>query len=149
MDTLAVGVFFKIFKKIKLVYDAHEIYPDMKFQNILLNRLFVKLEKFLLGFVDLFFTVAENRKEWYFEKKYSKEPVILGNWKNKLNLKLNIKKEKKKLKINNKILVLYIGSLNRERMVLDLIDSLRNDNRFAFFIGGDGTEKNKIIEAVL
>jgi len=148
LDTLAAGVIVKIFKRIKLVYDAHEIYSDMVFKNFLLNRLCVAFEKFFLKFTDLFITVSNTRKKWYEKNKYSKSPVILGNWKSESSLKLNIKMEKRKLKITDKILILYIGSLNKERMIAELVEAIKNDKRFAFFIAGNGTEKDRILKTI-
>jgi glycosyltransferase involved in cell wall biosynthesis len=144
LDTLPLGFILKLLLKVRLVYDAHEIYSEMAFNNRLLQNLCVFIEKQLLKKVDLFFTVGMTRYDWYKTNGYPIMPVILGNYKEKIKLKINIKREKKKLGIDDKIVILYIGVLNKERMIVELINAVKNNNRFFLFIAGEGTELEKI-----
>jgi glycosyltransferase involved in cell wall biosynthesis len=146
LDTMPAGVFLKIFKKVKLIYDAHEIYPDMFSENFFINKVLFFIDKKLAGFADLFFTVGGLRKSLYEKKRYRKKPVILGSWKSKSKLKVNVKKEKTKHGIKDKIIILYIGALNKERELLKIIDAVKSSRRFALIIAGSGILKSRVID---
>ncbi len=148
LDTLPIGYLYKLFHKAMLVYDAHEIYSEMVFKNTILKKISMFFEKMMLEKTDAFFTVGEVRKEWYEQKRYSKIPLVLGNYKQTGRVKVNVPNEKKKLGIGRKLLVLYMGSLNEERMIIELVKAVGNDKRFYLYIAGNGTRKDEIVSEI-
>jgi glycosyltransferase involved in cell wall biosynthesis len=81
---LPIGIFLKLFKRVKLVYDAHEIYWIMEAQRY--PRLILGLMKYseilLLHWVDIFITVGLSRIEYY-RQYFNRKIYLIGNWYNR------------------------------------------------------------------
>lgn len=145
MDTLPLGLYYKLFKNKKLVYDAHELYSEMAFQNHKFVRKTVNfLEKIMIRKVDIFFTVGVVRKEWYEKEKYPRIPIILGNWKETVDIGNVVDKVNVASKFNDKVIITYIGALGPERNLELLLEAVTHDDRFACIIAGAGKQKDLV-----
>lgn len=148
-DTFPLGLLLKWTRRKKVVYDAHEIYCDMVFDNHpVLRKLCILFERALIRNADLFFSVGEVRNHWYASHGYKKIPIILGNWKHRFDTGLDPALERVKRGLTDKIVILYIGTFNPERNLEDLINAVNGDQRFHLILGGDGAQKSKILEMI-
>ena len=150
MLMLPLGIIIKLFKRKKLVYDAHEIYwiMETKKYNKFISGAIKYTEVFLLKFVDRFITVSEQRAEYY-RQYYNKPIYIVGNYYNPIDINLARRKEiRQKLGIDDeKVLITYIGSLNSTREFELLIKYAANNKNVFVVIAGSGYWQNMIQEA--
>lgn len=149
LDTMPLGILLKLFKRIKVVYDAHEIYSDMVFdRHKYLRKLCICFDRFLEKRADVFITVGTVRQDWYARNNFSRTPILLGNWKKKPDADLDREKEKVLLGISGKIIILYIGSFNKDRNLTELIDAVVRDDRYFLILGGEGRQKELLLEKI-
>ena len=85
---LPVGVALKYIKRIRLVYDAHEIYWIMESERYSrsVSAFIRRSELFLLKAVDAFITVGRTRAAYYQQHGYRGDIYIVGNWYDPSNL---------------------------------------------------------------
>ncbi len=152
LDTLPAGYIISKKRKVKLIYDSHESYPDMLEENLPTWFVFFirKLEKFLIKRCDGIITVGERLAKALVEKG-GKNIVIVGNWKDKKDFDFS-EEEIKEIKIkygveNNKIVISYTGGLYKKRNILPLVDVLKNKKEFYLILAGMGSEE-KLIEKI-
>lgn len=84
LPNLPIGILLKLFRRVRLIYDAHEIYWTMeahKYSPFVLSLL-RRGEIILLRWVDVFITVGAVRSEYY-QRYYKKTIHIVGNWHNR------------------------------------------------------------------
>jgi len=132
LDTLPIGV--KLKKKIglSLIYDAHEIWGYMVAQDIPkpYANYYLWKEKHLLKHVDKIITVNEPLKN-YFNKIINLPINIIMNCKSLDNIKY-------KPLINKKFSLLYIGTLEKSRFLLELISVVQELPDVQCIIAGKG-----------
>lgn len=160
---LALGVKLKkVNKRIKLIYDSHEIYIETinqffptKGLKAIYGKLFIEInkiyhslqEKRLVKNIDEFITVCDSFK-FYFEKKYDLRKIkVIKNFPrlaSNLFDRNNLLREVLKLP-NTSLILLYQGVLNKGRGLEKMIQacSLLNQNEH-FVILGDGPIKNDL-----
>ena len=133
LDTLLANYLVSILQKKKIVYDSHELFPEIP---ELVNKPFVKrcwsrLETWILPKLKNTYTVCDSISEFY-NKKYN------SNFKTIVNLPIN-----KKLEFGNfsfqtkeKKIILYQGAVNIGRGLELIIDTMEFlDNCFLIIIG--------------
>jgi glycosyltransferase involved in cell wall biosynthesis len=149
-DTLPVGYILAKIKRCKIVYDSHESYMEMLDSNVtdIFKVIIFALENFLLRRVDAVVTVGEILGG-YFKERGAKNVEVVGNWK-KLNDYLFpigiIENKRKELGIENKFVIVYIGFLNFDRRILELIDAIKNNCDYFLLVGGTGTLEQEIMD---
>jgi len=149
LDTLPVGYIISRKRKVKLIYDSHESYPDLLEEN--LPHWFVffirKLEKFLIKRCDGVITVGE-RLANALKERGGRNIEIIGNWKDKNDfdfLEEEIKAFKKKYGVeDNKIVISYTGGLYKKRNIIPLIEAVKKRKEFYLILAGMGTEEDLI-----
>jgi glycosyltransferase involved in cell wall biosynthesis len=149
LDTLSIGVFFRIFYGTKLIYDAHEKFSRMVLINssTVISYLVEIYEKILVRFVDSFIVASTKLgEEW--ERHAKNRVVVIGNWQNLqvLNSEL-VKRIRRRLKKRSRLLIAYIGILDLSRDILPMINAVESIPQVQFFICGDGTQRAEIEEA--
>ncbi len=130
LDTLFAGICLKRKMKVKLVYDAHEIFAYMIARNMpkfIVNFAF-KMEKKLINDVDQIITVNEPLKEYF--KSFTDKPICIV-----MNCKDLISKEHQMIK-NDIFTICYIGVIHKGRMFPELVDIIGNINNVRFVIAG-------------
>lgn len=111
----------------KLVYDAHELYPEM-FSKRVLTKFWSVIERNCLKLVDEVICPEENRAR-YMKKKYrlKKDINIIENLPLKINLD-NVEKNIIEEKIPNsktKRKVLYLGAIIPDRNIEEMIEAFK------------------------
>jgi len=122
LNTLLAGYLFKRHNpNVRLIYDAHELYPESQKSDI--RRIIWNLiEKRLLPLVDTIILPERNRAK-YFRKKYKikKEINVIPNYPKRQQVSRRINLIEKALPhTRNKIKVLYIGMLGVSRSIREI-----------------------------
>lgn len=135
---LPLAIFVKIFLRVSVVYDCHELETETFLLSGFRKVLAKKVEKNLIKYVDLVVVVSENIELWY-KKEYGIKNIITV--KNSPYRK-TIKKTNKLRTVFNlsddiKILI-YVGGIIRGRGVEELLEcfkDLQENNLVIIFIG--------------
>jgi glycosyltransferase involved in cell wall biosynthesis len=145
LDSLLPNFLVSKIKKIPLVFDSHEIYSELpSIQGRFAQKVWRKLEKYLIPSVKHFYTVSEGYAD-FFEKKYGNRPLVI---KNLPLLHINSCKEKK-ITINlpenplNKKILLYQGAINTSRGIDKMIEAMNYIENAQLWIIGNGPLKEE------
>lgn len=152
-DTLPIGYILAKIKRCKIVYDSHESYVEMLDNNVsgIFKVIILSLENFLLRRVDAVITVGEILSK-YLKERGAKKVTVVGNWKKLSDYLFPIgivEKKRKELGIEDKFVIVYIGFLNFDRRILELIDAIENNNDYFLLIGGTGTLEQEIMNRAI
>ncbi len=148
LDTLLPGLLAAKLKRKKIVFDAHEHYPSMiSSQSAFAGKMALFLEKLLLPKVDRVITVSEHRAE-ILRKEGAKSITIITN--SAVLEDFSFPAEKisglKKEIAGNKFLLVYIGSLNPNRSLEELVEALGGMKNVFLFIAGIGSLEESLKE---
>lgn len=148
LDALCVGVFVKFFKKVPLVYDAHELETEANGQHGLRKRISKVYELFFIKFVDEVVVVTDSIGSWYKEKYPHKNITVIKNIpddhsSNESNSSVlrdifNISEDK--------ILYLYQGGMSAGRNIELLLNVFSKQTKANIAFMGNGPLVEKIIE---
>tara|TARA_B100000524_G_scaffold316832_1_gene195593 strand:+ start:1249 stop:2190 length:942 start_codon:yes stop_codon:yes gene_type:complete len=138
-----------IFRKTKIVYDAHELESDKNGQNKIFKFITIFFEKIMWRKIDVLISVSDSIIEWYKKNYGFKNSLLLFN---KPSLKLKKDKEtfdlRKKYKIDkNKLLFIYLGDLCDGRgidLILEVFSKYRIESNVVFL--GDGILKDLVLK---
>ncbi|CVK15713.1 Glycosyltransferase involved in cell wall bisynthesis [Apibacter mensalis] len=143
LDTLLPNYLVSKIKKIPLVFDSHEIYSELpSIQGRFAQKVWRKLEKYLIPRVKHFYTVSEGYAD-FFEKKYGNRPLVI---KNVPLLNIASCKEKKRTidlpeNTQNKKILLYQGAINSCRGIDKMIEAINFIENAQLWIIGNGPLK--------
>jgi len=149
LDTLLPNFLISRIKKKPLVYDSHELFTEIP---ELIDRPLVKsfwefIEKIIFPRLDHIITVSDHIASFYYEK-YNKQINVIRNAPFKLNhyshtLSQNMVSFKNILHKSSGRKIIYQGSLNKDRGIELMIESMRYIHA-TLFIVGDGDIKIKL-----
>jgi len=140
LDTLRPGIDYGKKHGVPVIYDAHESYPDMVahvFPKLILNQI-KRMEEQLVPKATAVITVGKLLAAHFLELGAQKV-VVVGNYKNLEPDSLVTEEATPPLKI------IYVGGLNRDRLISPIIETVAGDLRYHLDIVGDGPERNKLI----
>ncbi len=131
LDTLCANYFISRLKKLKLVYDSHELFTELP---ELLGRNFVKniwlcMEHFFLNRIEFSYTVSKSIADYY-KAKYGINMLVISNFPNLINTKNIISKSSDKKKI------IYQGAVNKDRGIELMINSMQYVDATLYIVGG-------------
>jgi glycosyltransferase involved in cell wall biosynthesis len=132
-DTLLSGIWIKKTLGLPLIYDAHEIYayPMARTAPDFVVRIFLWFEKYLIGSIDRIINVSEPQKRYY--ESITCNPISLI-----MNCKLLLYGEYQPPQNEGRFTILYIGHLNKQRSIEELIDVVKDLPDVHCIIGGAG-----------
>lgn len=140
LSSLSIGVKLKRKLGIPLIYDAHEIFGYMISKDV--PKFFVKrafsTEKKLIRKVDHIITVNKPLQEYF--KSISDKPITIV-----MNCK-QLQETKYQPTNNSKFTLLYLGNLDKNRFLLELVDVVKELYNVYCIIGGKG--KPKYVESL-
>jgi glycosyltransferase involved in cell wall biosynthesis len=139
LDTLWPGVKFGRARKIPVIFDAHESYPDMVahlFPQPVVG-LIRKLEGHLVPKTAAVITVGE-LLAGHFRELQAKQVVVVGNYK-----KVTAK-EPAPAPNPQPLKIIYVGGLNRDRLLGPMIQAVASLDQYRLTIVGDGPERSKL-----
>jgi len=149
LDTLPVGWRAARALKARLVFDAHENFPDMMEGHLpaLAVKVLRWLEKRLAPKCDLLITVG-NRLAEHYRSLGARKIVVVGNWKDPADYQFSpeqIRRTRQELNLSNgTIAVCFVANLGRERLLEPLMKAVAADKRFACVIGGSGSQADLV-----
>ena len=120
LDTLQAGVWLKKKYKIKLVYDAHEMWGYLISQELpeIVVRFAFYMEKKLVKNIDQLITVSPPFKEYF--KTITTKPITLV-----MNFK-DLKYKNYEPTNNKKFTLIYIGGMKKHRFFPEIVDIIGN-----------------------
>lgn len=138
LDTLLANYICSKLKRIPLVYDSHELFPEAPelVNSTIKKGIWQSLESFFLPKVDASFTVCESIAHYYF-KKYDIKMNVLRNVPN-ISKDVSIEKDKN--------VILYQGNLNPGRGLELAIATMAFLPEFKLKIIGGGHEMSRLKE---
>jgi glycosyltransferase involved in cell wall biosynthesis len=139
LDTLRPGISYGRKFGIPVIFDAHESYPDMVAHLFpsWLTFMIRRMEAALVPKTAAVITVGEILARHYHEF-HAKRVVVVGNYKTLTLTQPVIPPEVPPLKI------IYVGGLNRDRMIGPMIQAISGDQRYHFTIVGEGSELQRL-----
>lgn len=145
LDTLPLGIMARRLLGGKLVFDAHENYPDMMVGHLPLPAVAAirRLEKSLVPKCDLLITVG-NRLAEHYRQLGARAVEVVGNWKDAGEFTSDpqtVAQTREELGLaNGQVAICFVANLGRERHLAPLLEAAAGDARFACIIGGDGPQ---------
>lgn len=126
----------------RLVFDAHENFPDMMVGHLPapMVRALRLHERRLVPRADLLITVGRRLCEHY-RLLGARHATVVGNWKDAREYQFppaQVHALRKQLGLEGRIVVAFIANLGRERHLEPLLHAVAGDARFACVIGGKG-----------
>lgn len=153
IEDLPIGVFFKLFKKSKLIYDPHEIETETVWLKSIKKNWYKIIESCLISFPDYITVVNNSILQWYKHTYKSiknievilNAPLLLNGNSNVINNKSILRS---KININeDDILVIYQGALAKERgvqILLDIFSKIKSGKHIIFMGSGKMEEQIKL-----
>ena len=145
LDTLPLGWRAARSLGARLVFDAHENFPDMMTGHLpaWVVKALHALEKRLVRRCDLLITVGDKLAEYYRDLG-ARQVTIIGNWKDPADFDPpaeTIARTREELGLDGtRIAICFVANLGAERHVGQLMEAVANDDGFACVIGGDGPQ---------
>jgi glycosyltransferase involved in cell wall biosynthesis len=149
LDTLPLGMLLGRLWGARVIFDAHESFPDMLAGNVGTNLkdLLKRLEDFLIRRVDAVITVGQLLGREY-QRRGSERTYVVGNWKRIGDfepLRERAHRERQRLGVPQTALVItYIAWLSEERRLPALLEVLDDDDGLFLIIGGEGPLREEI-----
>lgn len=143
-DTIIPALVCKLLFRKKVVYDIFDFYADMlRDAPDFLRRFIRRIDLFLIGFADAVIIADEGRIEQIKGSKPKKLVVIYNS-----PSSVNLKESSKRRDNSDSLIIAYIGLLQRERGIFEMIDVVKNHPEWKLVLGGYGAEEEEIKEKI-
>ena len=143
LDTgITARVFSKLFKK-KFIYDIYDYYVDCHKIPSKLKNIIEKQEIKNINSADVTIICTEERKKQIIKAK-PKKLIVVHNSPELPNFD-ECKKYKLKVK-NEKLKICYVGILQEDRLLIEILDVIKNNEKYELHIGGFGKYEQKIAD---
>lgn len=141
LDTILPSIFIKKIRKITLVYDAHELYPESPeiIHRKLVKKIWIAIEKITFKNIDICYTVSQGIADFFY-KKYHFHCSLIRNMPEFRNVE-------GAEKINERYL-LYQGALNIGRGLESLILAMVYIKGIPLYIAGGGDIEDELKKLV-
>jgi hypothetical protein len=150
LSVLGIGMYFKIFRKTPLIYDAHELETEVEGAKGIKKTIGKFLESIYIRYVDELIVVSNSIAGWYKSKYLNLEISTVRNvpYYFELNTSSNLLRKKFNIKANQLIFI-YQGLLSSSRGVDIILDTFRqvSDQYQIVFMGmGEMVDEIKLVE---
>lgn len=139
---ITARVFSKLFKK-KFIYDIYDYYVDCHKIPSKLKNIIEKQEIKNINSADVTIICTEERKKQIIKAK-PKKLIVVHNSPELPNFD-ECKKYKLKVK-NEKLKICYVGILQEDRLLIEILDVIKNNEKYELHIGGFGKYEQKIAD---
>lgn len=147
LDTLPLGFLFAKLTNKKVVFDAHECYPDLVYRQVppWEYRMLLILERFLAKRADHVLTVGSLLAERY--RQLGAKVSVVGNYQVWNPTLCTICRElRDELGISeDALLIAYIGGFTYGRLILPLIEAVKGCKGVHLILAGIGPQKADIL----
>lgn len=142
-DTLPAGVWLKLFKRKKLVYDALELFLSYTGDKLVDNGMFF-IERIHLPFIDALIYTNEERLKIFLERtSLNKKTIIIHNYP-ELGIKPKIKADK--------LIFQYNGRIEKDRNIFNIVKAFKefkNVDIIFYIIGNHYNDYGSLIKEYL
>ena len=150
LSVLGIGNYFKIFRKIPLIYDTHELETEVEGARGIKKTIGKFLESIYIRYVDELIVVSNSIEGWYKTKYPELQVSTVRNvpYYFELNTKSNLLREKFRIG-TGQIVFIYQGLLSPSRGVDIILDTFRqvSDQYHIVFMGmGEMVDEIKELE---
>lgn len=128
--------------KKKLVYDIYDYYTDSRPMGKTIEKIINKLENAVINYADVSIICGEWRKKQILDSK-PKKIIVIHNTPS-IN---NINDKKIIRSTSNKFKVVYVGILQTDRLLLEILEQFKFNQEFELHVGGFGIYENAFKEA--
>lgn len=128
-------------KKLKVVYDIYDYYPDLRKTNKIIRKILISMENHVIKKSDAVIICNEERLEQIGKAKYKKIEIIHNSPASIEFGQSSIQSQSDKIKF------VYVGNLVEERLIGTIIDYFKANNDYELHIGGVGILENEVREA--
>lgn len=149
LDTLPLGLTAARSLRARLVFDAHENFPDMMTGHLPEAGVSAlrELERRLVPRCDLLITVGD-RLAGHYRALGARKVEIVGNWKDPEAYRFEpeqLAHVRRELGLKDGVVaVCFIANLGRERPLEPLLAAIAEDKRFACVVGGNGKQADLV-----
>ena len=146
LDTLPACFLAAKIRYKKLVYDSHEYFTEVPelIHRKNVQRIWLKIEKFILPKIKHSYTVCESIANIY-KKKYGIDMKVVRNIPEK---NYNLQTNNSDLKPTLKKVIIYQGALNKGRGIESVIEAMQYIENTIFWIIGDGDIREELKKLV-
>ncbi|HUV06630.1 MAG TPA: glycosyltransferase, partial [Spirochaetia bacterium] len=124
LATLPIGILFRLFKKSRIVYDAHELETEREGMSFLRRRLSKIAERIFIKFTDAVMVVSDSIAGWYKDRYGLRQIYIVKNIPYGRQVAGESDLLKKRFDIPpNEMLFLYQGVLDSGRGITILLEA--------------------------
>jgi len=139
-DTVIPALACKLLYRKKVVYDIFDFYADMLRNTPKILRIIIrKIDLFLIGFADAVIIADESRKK-QIEGSHPKELVVIYN-----SPPDEISLLQKEINKNANLVIAYVGLLQKERGIFEIIDVVKKHSNWKLILGGFGGDEDEIL----
>ncbi len=152
-DTLPPGWLLGKWRRRPIIFDAHESYHEMLAANVspLIKKAIAASERWLVKRIDLLITVGRILEEEY-RRRGAPATCVVGNWKAVEDFRIpeaTLVAERQKLGIpQGRLVISYIGYLEPDRGLFELIEAVKADPAVHLLLGGKGTLERQVQQAI-
>jgi glycosyltransferase involved in cell wall biosynthesis len=148
LDTLAAGVLASRWSKQKLVFDAHEYFPEVPElkERAFKRGIWLQLERFLLPKIRHAYTVTQGIAELYESLYPGLEMKVIRNFPLRT---VHVPIALPEIARLHRPFVLYQGDLNEGRGIIPCLEAMSLLHDFDFVIVGDGYERLQIEQTII
>jgi len=148
-DTLLANYFASVIRNKPLVFDAHEIFPEVP---EITDRKWVKnfwtaIENFIFPHLKSAYTVCDSIAAYYNEK-YKIRMQVVRNIPLKRTTPVHLSSQPSPIDAKGKKVILYQGAVNCGRGIEWMIETMPLLDNFVFYIIGDGDKLRELKEKV-
>ena len=146
-DTILANYYASKYKKTRLIFDAHEIFPETPevHHRKFVKKVWTKIESSIFPKLRYTYTVNQSISDYY-RRLYRMRMHVIRN----VPYFQKVTENKDKFFIPNKKIILYQGAINVGRGLEWVIDAMPYVNKNVLLvIIGDGYEKKKLMQKVV
>ena len=148
-DTLPANYLASVIRKKPLVFDAHEIFPEVPevTDRKWVKKVWTKIEDLIFPHLKNTYTVCDSVAEYYNEK-YKINMKVVRNIPLKRKISDSFNSQPSPINAYGNKIILYQGAVNRGRGIEQMIDAMPFLDNFVFYVIGDGDVLKELMEKV-
>lgn len=137
LDTILPNYIFGKKRNIPLVFDSHEIFPEMpSVQGRWTQKIWLWVEQKTLPHLKYMYTANQSYAQWFVQKYKIQKPLVVRNIPRKINTEINFPNNAPKI-------IIYQGQINPSRGLIQAIDAMKFLDNVIFKIAGDGPKRKE------
>ena len=148
-DTLLANYLASVIRKKPLVFDAHEIFPEVPeiTDRTWVKKIWTMIEDFIFPHLQNTYTVCDSIAKYY-KDKYNINMQVVRNIPSQKIKTLRLASQKSPINAKGKKVILYQGAVNHGRGIEWMIEAMPLLNNCVFYIIGDGDLMKKLKDKV-